>query len=66
MTRAIRRRALLSGGVAAAALATLTACGDSVVRRLQPSPIALANVWPWGANTFLDLEVENLEASADA
>ena len=58
MTRAIRRRALLSGGVAAAALATLTACGDSAVRRLQPSPIALANVWPWGANTFLDLEVE--------
>ena len=58
MTRAIGRRAVLAGGAAATALAALSACGDSTVRRLQPSSIALANVWPWGANTFLDLEVE--------
>ncbi len=57
MTQGIGRRALLAGG-AAAGLAALSACGDSAVRRLQPSPIALANVWPWGTNTFLDLEVE--------
>ena len=58
MRRTIRRRTLLAGGAGAAALAALTACGDSMVRRLQPSPIPLANVWPWGVNTFLDLEVE--------
>lgn len=57
MTRGIGRRALLAGGTGAA-LAALVGCGDSSIRRLQPSPIALANVWPWGANTFLDLEVE--------
>lgn len=57
MTRGIGRRAFLAGGAAAAA-AALTACGDPEVRRLQPSPIALANVRPWGANTFLDLDVE--------
>lgn len=58
MRRVFGRRALLGGGAGAAALAALTACGDPTVRRLQSSPIALANVWPWGVNTFLDLEVE--------
>lgn len=58
MSRTVGRRALLSGGAAAAALAALAACGDPAIRRRQPSPIDLANVWPWGANTFLDLEVE--------
>ena len=58
MTRGVGRRALLVGGAGTAALAALSACGDSAVRRAQPSSIALANVWPWGANTFLNLEVE--------
>ena len=52
------RRTLLAGG-AAAATAVLAACGDSTVRRRQSSSIDLANVWPWGANTFLNLEVES-------
>ncbi len=58
MTRIMGRRNLLVGGAGAAALAVFSACGDSTVRRLQSSPIALANVWPWGVNTFLELEVE--------
>ncbi len=58
MRRVIGRRDLLAGSAATAALAALTACGDSAIRRAQPSSIALANVWPWGANTFLDIEVE--------
>lgn len=52
------RRDLVVGAAGAAALGVMSACGDPPVRRTQPSSIALANVWPWGANTFLDLEVE--------
>ncbi len=58
MRRGIGRRDLLAGSAAAAAMAAFSACGDTSVRRTQASSIALANVWPWGANTFLDLEVE--------
>ena len=57
MSRLMPRRTILAG-VGAAATAALAACGDSPVRRLQSSSIDLANVWPWGANTFLNLEVE--------
>jgi hypothetical protein len=55
MTRLINRRTVL---VAAATSPIVAACSESEIRRRQPSPIALANVWPWGVNTFLDLEVE--------
>lgn len=43
---------------AALAASAVTACGEGLLRRSQPSPVKLANVNPWGANTFLDLEVE--------
>ncbi|MDE2896698.1 MAG: cellulase family glycosylhydrolase, partial [Chloroflexota bacterium] len=58
MSRLMPRRTLLASGAGAAATAALAACGDSTVRRRQSSSIDLANVWPWGANTFLNLEVE--------
>ncbi len=54
--REINRRTVL---LAAAASPVVAACGDPEIRRRQSSPIALANVWPWGVNTFLDLEVES-------
>ena len=55
MTRQINRRIVI---VAAATSSIGAACREPEIRRRQPSPIALANVWPWGVNTFLDLEVE--------
>ena len=56
--RLFDRRTLLVSGVSASALTVLAACGDNTINRFQLSPISLANVSPWGVNTFLDLEVE--------
>ena len=53
--RRLARRTLL---LAASAGLVGAACGEPLVRRVRPSPIELANVHPWGVNTFLDLEVE--------
>ena len=55
MMREINRRTVL---LAAAVSPIVAACGEPEIRRRQSSPIALANVSPWGVNTFLDLEVE--------
>ena len=55
MMREINRRTVL---LAAASSPIVAACGEPEIRRRQSSPIALANVSPWGVNTFLDLEVE--------
>ncbi len=62
MTRRFERRALLAAGAGAsalAALAALAACGDAAVGQRRRGGPELANVWPWGTNTFLDLEVES-------
>ncbi len=58
MPRLARRTLLRGAGLCLVASAAL-ACADPLVRRAQPSPVRLANVEPWGANTFLELEVES-------
>ena len=52
------RRSVMRGGGAALLSAALAACGGTTVHRPHPSPVRLANVDPWGANVFLDLEDE--------
>ncbi len=58
MTRLLNRRALLGSGVSVSALAVTAACGDNPINGSRLSSIPLADVSPWGVNTFLDLEVE--------
>lgn len=56
--RLLGRRAFIRGAGAGLTLAATATCGEPLVHRTQTSPIRLANVSPWGVNTFLDLEVE--------
>ena len=58
MTRALDRRSVVRGAAGLMGAALLAACGAEPVRRPAPSPLPLANVEPWGANVFLDLEDE--------
>ncbi len=54
MPRLTRRATLRLAGAGL----LLAACGEQPVRRRVPSPIRLANLSPWGVNTFLEVEVE--------
>ena len=58
MTRRLDRRSVVRGAAGLAGAALLAACGAEPVRRTAPSPLPLANVEPWGANVFLDVENE--------
>ena len=58
MTRALDRRSVVQGAAGLMGAALLAACGAEPVRRPAPSSLPLANVEPWGANVFLDLEDE--------
>ena len=59
MTRRLDRRSVVRGAAGLAGGALLAACGAEPVRRSDPSPLPLANVEPWGANVFLDVENED-------
>ena len=59
MTRRLDRRSVVRGAAGLMGGALLAACGAEPVRRSAPSPLPLANVEPWGANVFLDVENED-------
>ena len=58
MMRAFDRRSVVRGAVGLTGAALLAACGAEPVRRMASSPLPLADVEPWGANVFLDVENE--------
>ena len=58
MTRALDRRSIVRGAAGLMGAAALAACGAEPVRRTASRPLPLANVEPWGANVFLDVENE--------
>ena len=54
----IGRRSMVQGGVTALFGAACATCSGTTLNRDTPSSVPLANVDPWGANIFLDIENE--------